>query len=200
MSLLGLHHVTAVAGNARRNLDAYGSLPGMRMVKRTVNFDDPGSYHLYFGGGQGTPGTLLTFFPWANAAFPNGRRGTRGSGQISQVTMRMADAGSFADPDGIAIRVAPGDAPWLESATLCEANATPTVDFLRDVLGLKQAESGKKGTARLALADGAWIDVEHAPNVPRGKNGAGILHHVAFRVADENAQLAWRDKLAAAGV
>jgi len=73
----GLHHVTAIASDPQRNLDFYVALLGLRFVKRTVNFDDPGSYHFYFGDRRGTPGTILTFFPW-----PGARRGIRGTGQV----------------------------------------------------------------------------------------------------------------------
>src|SRR4051794_40190538 len=73
----GLHHVTAIASDPQRNLDFYVGLLGLRFVKRTVNFDDPGTYHFYFGDRRGTPGTILTFFPW-----PEARRGIRGSGQL----------------------------------------------------------------------------------------------------------------------
>ena len=73
----GLHHVTAIASDPQRNLDFYVGLLGLRFVKRTVNFDDPGTYHFYFGDRRGTPGTILTFFPW-----PGVRRGIRGTGQI----------------------------------------------------------------------------------------------------------------------
>jgi glyoxalase family protein len=73
----GLHHVTAIASDPQRNLDFYVGLLGLRFVKRTVNFDDPGTYHFYFGDNRGTPGTILTFFPW-----PGARRGIRGSGQV----------------------------------------------------------------------------------------------------------------------
>ena len=62
--ILGLHHITAIAGNARRNQAFYTKVLGQRLVKRTVNFDDPGTYHFYFGNETGTPGTILTFFPW----------------------------------------------------------------------------------------------------------------------------------------
>ena len=64
----GIHHVTAIAGNPQRNLDFYTRTLGLRFVKRTVNFDDPGTYHFYFGDELGRPGTILTFFPWENAA------------------------------------------------------------------------------------------------------------------------------------
>jgi len=73
----GLHHVTAIASDPQRNLDFYVGFLGLRFVKRTVNFDDPGTYHFYFGDLRGTPGTILTFFPW-----PGVRRGIRGTGQV----------------------------------------------------------------------------------------------------------------------
>ena len=62
--ILGLHHITAIANNAQRNYDFYTHVLGLRMVKKTVNFDDPGTYHFYYGNEEGTPGTILTFFPW----------------------------------------------------------------------------------------------------------------------------------------
>src|SRR2546423_10896076 len=73
-----LPHLTASASDPQRNLDFYIGLLGLRLVKRTINFDDPGSYHFYFGDARGTPGTILTFFPW-----PDARRGARGSGEVA---------------------------------------------------------------------------------------------------------------------
>ena len=73
-SILGLHHVTAIAGNAKRNFDFYTKILGLRLVKKTVNFDDPGTYHFYFADEIGTPGTILTFFPWEG--IQQGRIGT----------------------------------------------------------------------------------------------------------------------------
>jgi len=64
----GIHHVTAISGKAARNLDFYTHILGLRFVKKTVNFDDPGTYHLYYGDAAGHPGTILTFFPWGHAA------------------------------------------------------------------------------------------------------------------------------------
>src|SRR5688500_9845254 len=72
--ILGLHHVTAIADDAQRNYNFYTKVLGLRMVKKTVNFDDPGTYHFYFGDEQGTPGTILTFFPWEGIG--QGRTGT----------------------------------------------------------------------------------------------------------------------------
>jgi glyoxalase family protein len=69
----GIHHVTAISGPARRNIDFYTRTLGLRMVKKTVNFDDPGTYHFYYGDETGHPGTILTFFPWEHV--PPGRLG-----------------------------------------------------------------------------------------------------------------------------
>jgi catechol 2,3-dioxygenase-like lactoylglutathione lyase family enzyme len=73
----GIHHVTAIASDPQRNLDFYAGVLGLRLVKRTVNFDDPRTYHLYFGDEAGTPGSILTFFPW-----PGAHRGRQGPGQV----------------------------------------------------------------------------------------------------------------------
>jgi catechol 2,3-dioxygenase-like lactoylglutathione lyase family enzyme len=77
-SVSGIHHVTAIAGDPQRNLDFYAGILGLRFVKRTVNFDDPHTYHFYFGDEAGTPGSIMTFFPW-----PDGKRGAVGSGQVA---------------------------------------------------------------------------------------------------------------------
>ncbi len=76
--ILGLHHVSAIASDPQRNLDFYAGVLGLRLVKRTVNFDDPQTYHLYYGDEVGTPGSILTFFPW-----PGARRGRAGAGQAA---------------------------------------------------------------------------------------------------------------------
>lgn len=78
--ILGLHHITAIAGDAQRNYDFYTGVLGLRMVKRTVNFDDPGTYHFYFGDRVGTPGTILTFFPW-----PRVKQGKAGVGMATEI-------------------------------------------------------------------------------------------------------------------
>lgn len=123
----GLHHVTAIAGDPQRNLDFYSGLLGMRLVKLTVNFDDPEAYHLYYGDELGRPGTILTFFSW-----PGAQRGRIGAGQVSATGLavpegaldfwaaRLRDAGvaisgpeeragqpviRFHDPDGLALEL-----------------------------------------------------------------------------------------------
>ena len=76
-SILGIHHITAIAGNPQKNIDFYTSFLGLRLVKLTVNFDDPQTYHFYYGDEMGRPGTILTFFPWQSMP-----RGFRGTGQV----------------------------------------------------------------------------------------------------------------------
>jgi glyoxalase family protein len=85
--IAGIHHVTAIAGDPQRNVDFYTNVLGLRLVKLTVNFDDPGTYHLYYGDQMGQPGTILTFFPW-----PGGHQGRRGNGQVATI--------SFSIPEG----------------------------------------------------------------------------------------------------
>ena len=87
MKTAGIHHISAIVGNPQENVDFYAGILGMRLVKKTVNFDDPGTYHLYFGDEAGTPGTIMTFFPW-----PTAFRGRIGDGQVG-VT-------SYAVPEG----------------------------------------------------------------------------------------------------
>lgn len=87
--ILGLHHITAIAGNAKRNLDFYTKTLGLRLVKKTVNFDDPGTYHFYFGNETGSPGTILTFFPWEGIG-----AGRTGTGMATEIGYSVP-AGSF---------------------------------------------------------------------------------------------------------
>jgi glyoxalase family protein len=126
-AILGIHHITAICGEPQTNIDFYAGLLGLRLVKKTVNFDDPKTYHLYYGNGVGTPGTILTFFPWPGAA-----PGRLGTGQVTATsfaipagaipfwTDRLSNSGiqfegpvsrfgedvlSFADPDGLQIEL-----------------------------------------------------------------------------------------------
>src|SRR5258708_33213644 len=84
MKLDGIHHLTAIASNPAANAAFYTEVLGLRLIKKTVNFDDPSTYHLYYGDAAGTPGTILTFFPW-----PNARRGTPGVGQVTAFAVQV---------------------------------------------------------------------------------------------------------------
>ncbi|MHC2990294.1 diguanylate cyclase [Pontibacter sp. HJ8] len=87
--ILGLHHITAIAGSAKKNIDFYTKVLGLRLLKKTVNFDDPGTYHLYYGDEAGSPGTILTFFPYESA-----RRGRAGTGMPTHIGYAVPE-GSF---------------------------------------------------------------------------------------------------------
>src|SRR5690606_24784992 len=80
--IAGIHHITAICGDPQRNVDFYSGVLGLRLVKKTVNFDDPGTYHLYYGDALGSPGTIMTFFAWI---LPPGvtARARQGAGQIT---------------------------------------------------------------------------------------------------------------------
>ena len=80
----GIHHITAITSSAIDNLRFYEEVLGLRLVKQTVNFDDPHTYHLYYGDAQGSPGTILTFFPWEN--LPPGRIGT---GMVTAINLAI---------------------------------------------------------------------------------------------------------------
>ncbi|WP_343743816.1 ring-cleaving dioxygenase [Chitinophaga sp.] len=131
--ILGLHHITAIAADAQRNYDFYTKVLGQRMVKKTVNFDDPGTYHFYYGDEHGTPGTILTFFPWENImpgrtgtgmateityAVPEGsleawkERLSRFNVSFSEITEHFGEPYlSFTDPDGLQINLMVPKAP-----------------------------------------------------------------------------------------
>jgi glyoxalase family protein len=232
--IVGLHHVTAIASDPQRNLDFYTEVLGLRFVKRTINFDDPGTYHFYFGDDAGTPGTILTFFPW-----PRASRGIPGAGEIAKTAFsvplesiaywekRLLDHGvsvehtgkrfsedvlTFPDPDGMkieivghsdAVHVNPSrfsDVPKEHAiggffgVTLLENDAENTANFLT-VLGFhKIAEEGNRlRFAAEGQALGNHIDIVIDPKAQVGRSGAGSVHHIAFRAADDASQLEWRE-------
>ncbi|MFD0937740.1 VOC family protein, partial [Methylobacterium trifolii] len=106
MSQSGIHHVTAFSGAVPRNLDFYTGLLGLRLVKKTVNFDDPGTYHLYYGDEAGRPGTILTFFPIAHAA-----PGRVGIGETQETAFRVPRASIGWWTHRLVARGVPHDAP-----------------------------------------------------------------------------------------
>src|SRR4051812_25185743 len=118
MELQGLHHITMITGDAQRNIDFYADTLGLRLVKKTVNFDAPDAYHLYFGDEAGTPGTILTWFEFAGA-----RPGRPGAGMIHTIQLgvaseaalafwaqRLGTGARFTDPDGLALELIVSDA------------------------------------------------------------------------------------------
>jgi glyoxalase family protein len=242
MKISGLHHVTAIASDPQRNLDFYVELLGLRLVKRTVNFDDPGSYHFYFGDATGTPGTIFTFFSW-----PGARRGVHGSGEVgaaalvippgsavywlerlkkSQVSAERAsqrfgeEVVRLVDPDGTLIELIESTSsaavvPWSESPVPAEhairgfhsvsatlQNSEKTTKLITETFGyglLQEAGNRSRFTAPGEAGIGKFIDLVSAPDVHPGRIAVGSVHHIAFRVPDDEQQIEWREKLISQG-
>ena len=166
----GIHHVTAIASDPQRNLDFYAGILGMRLVKRTVNFDDPTTYHFYFGDAEGTPGTILTFFPW-----PNARRGRQGSGQIAVASFSIVPSSvgfwierfikyhvdfsqpvsrfdeerviAFKDPDGLMVELVAH--PSAEARTGWETRAVPAEQSIRGIYSVTLWQESCELTGKL---------------------------------------------------
>ncbi len=240
-ALGGIHHITALASDPQRNIDFYAGFLGLRLVKKTVNFDAPDVYHFYYGNETGRPGTLLTFFP-----FPDAAKGKRGVGEIAAVAFsvpagsmdywvdRLAGHAidfdgplqrfgepvvSFEDPDGMVIELV-GDAAAerlpggkdasvgvahvprsLHGATFVESHDKIAGEFLSQTLGLRPV--GREGNrSRYLIGDGpaaAKIDLLSRPDGNPARQSAGSVHHIAWRVATAEGQLAWRETLVQGG-
>lgn len=156
----GLHHVTAIAGDPQRNLDFYTGVLGLRLVKRTVNFDDPGTYHFYFGDETGSPGSLLTFFPW-----PGAHRGRQGAGQVALTELAILPEATGFWIERLLRHGIPYDGPARRDA----GTATETVIGLRDPDGLLLELVAHPGApARPVRAQAPGIPAEHAIQGVRG--------------------------------
>ena len=235
----GLHHITAIAGPAQENLDFYAGVLGMRLVKRSVNQDDPGTYHLFYADADGSPGSDLTFFPWAHLAPPRAGHGLAmevdlevPQGSLGYWADRLKRYGTtmgppetrfgqkvlaLTDPHGLSValvEVSPGRpfTPWAESpipgerqirglfgAQVWEHESTITAQFLTGVLGFHQIAS-ENGWTRYGCHGGPGvIDMRDAPEARRGAWGVGAVHHLAWRVDDEEHQLDVRTRVEGAG-
>jgi glyoxalase family protein len=174
VQLTSLHHVTCVCADARRTLEFYRGL-GFRLVKKTVNFDDPHSYHLYLGDELARPGTLLTFFEWPRSDAGRLGRGTLES--IGLVTPEVRAERDEVDPDGLRLRLHPGEEP-----SLLDVRAIGNPDLYA---GLFVPE------APLVFAD---------PLEEPALVGPGTTHHIAWRAADDDELAAWRVRLEQLGL
>ncbi len=186
----GFHHVTLVAANARRTLRFYRELLGLALVKRTVNFDDPGAYHLYFGDMAGTPGTILTFFEWPHA--PRGRFGVGGVHHIALGTAtyetllmwkrRLQDAGLsvsgpmprgyftslyFQDPDGQVLEIATHGPGYATDEPMDALGAAEVQPLENELPGIRD---------EAAIAAATWP--EPVPVVTEAMRLSGI-HHIS---------------------
>jgi glyoxalase family protein len=241
-TISGIHHITAITADAQKNIDFYCGVLGLRLVKLTVNFDDPGSYHLYYGDDLGHPGSILTFFAWGGAY-----RGRIGPPQVTTTafavpsgaqqywTERLHEHGvalqpaeqrlgeqvlSFVDPDGLRLEIVAagqtfnhaaltgGPVPpehsirGFHSATLAEEGYESTARLLTEVMGFRAIGSDGNRFRYRAAGDSEFastIDLLSVPNAPRGRMGAGVVHHIAFRTPSDEQQEVWRRTLGSLG-
>jgi glyoxalase family protein len=175
MILRGLHHVTCVCSDAQATTSFYRDELGFQLVKKTVNFDDPHSYHLYFGDETGSPGSLMTFFEW-----PRADRGRLGRGTLESIGLEVPSATELReveDPDGLVLRLYPGERPRLHDVV---AIGNPDL-----YAGLLDEE------APISFA---------APVEETALVGAGVTHHVAWRTSGDGEQESWSVRLAELGL
>ncbi|WP_226898353.1 ring-cleaving dioxygenase [Mangrovicoccus algicola] len=227
----GLHHVTAISGDPQENVDFFTRVMDQRLVKRTVNFDAPDTYHLYYGTQAADPGSILTFFPFADAG-----PGRAGPGMASAYAyalnprafddwmIRWAERAidfdgpaerfgtrvvTLRDPDGAPVEVveqdgAPDHPGLFHGVTLWLEDIGPTRDLLVDVMGYEEAgHQTRAGEERLRLrtqGDAPFVELMRRAPDHIARPGKGTIHHVAFRASDDADQLAWRDRLLAAGM
>jgi glyoxalase family protein len=181
-TIAGIHHVTAIAGDPQGNLDFYTRVLGLRLVKLTVNFDDPGTYHLYFGNDEGTPGSILTFFPW-----PRIPRGTVGNGQVS--------ATAFAVPVGaIPYWAARLTELGTASREVEQRFGEPVIQFVDpdglpgEIIGTAHADPARAWSKGPVPAEHAICGFHSATLSQTGHEGtAGVLERMGFRLLGNEA-------------
>ena len=204
--IVGLHHVTAIASSPQKNLDFYTQVLGLRFVKRTVNFDDPGSYHFYFGNDSGDPGTILTFFAW-----PTALRGRVGAGETIATAFSVPlsslpyweerlrangvaversgkrfeeDVLAFADPDGMKIEIV-----GHEGAVAAKAprySDVPPEHALRGFYGVTLLEQDRAATEKILGVMGFHRVAEEGNRIRYATPGGAFGSHVDL-VIDPNA-------------
>jgi glyoxalase family protein len=211
MRLDGIHHVTCITADAPANVDFYTGVLGLRLVKKSVNQDDPTVYHLFYADEHGTPGADITFFE-----YPNAREGRAGDGMIHTVVWRVgseealefwrARAGGvpFTDPDGLRHDLVVTDVP--DEPLIANHPEIPRELALQGFEGVRAyGQEPTEFLAALGFENGltrgdsreGWIRYEPAPEEP-GIGGAGTVHHVAWASTMEDHE-AWRQRVIDAG-
>src|SRR5262245_26199446 len=222
MKLEGVHHVTCITGDAPGNVDFYVRVLGLRLVKKTVNQDDPTVYHLFYADERGSAGADITFFE-----YPNSPRGTAGAGMVHRISFRVASAQSldfwqervggersngslvFEDPEGLALELVVDDSG--EEPLIARSPDIPEEHAIRGFAGVRafttdpeQSRPLLEGTlgfepefvARGDRRSGFYV---YDVTAERGRQGAGTVHHVAWASTLED-HPAWREAAAQAGM
>ncbi len=227
MKLEGIHHVSSITGDAQANVDFYAGTLGLRLVKKTVNQDNPTVYHLFYGDDNGSPGFDLTFFE-----YPGARTGRAGEGMIHRIVLRVASEEAldfwkerlrsgerspqslvFSDPEGLGLElrfVRTADTPLTASHP--EIPAEYAIQGFEEVRAFNNHPEASRqlleGALEFERAGGTTWEArgenrsgryvyDPAPS-ERGIPGAGTVHHVAWASLDDQ-QVAWRDRVIAAG-
>lgn len=235
-NIQGLHHITAVSGPPKENYHFYHKVLGLRFTKKTVNFDDPSTYHLYYGNYNATPGSSITFFPWQHVVqgSPSAGEATEiqyaippdsigfWTDRFSQLRIKTDEQRgrlgeemlSLTDNDGMAISlVEDATAAKIETrgfggvpdehairgfygTSLTLADTGRTSELLREFgwTDEKSESSLIRFSSRPANGLGRYVYLKENPDLT-GRFGRGSIHHVAFRVPDDEAQQLWREKL-----
>lgn len=226
MNLVGLHHITMITGDAQANVRFYADRLGLRLVKKTVNFDQPDAYHLYFGDETGAPGSILTWFEFTGAA-----RGRAGVGMIHTLSLGVASEAAldfweervggirgegslrFADPDGLQLELVISS---LGNPPLAASHPEIPAEFA--IAGLEGAraysayagveEKVLTGTLGFTYLGGGEYVLEGSERkfrwaydpapAGRGAQGAGSVHHIAWASRDED-HIAWQERVREAG-
>lgn len=167
-STAGIHHVTGIAGDAQQNIDFYAGVLGLRLVKITVNFDDPHTYHLYYGDGAGSPGSIITFFPWQRA-----KQGRAGVGQVAVTSFAIR-------PDSIGYWLQRFVTNGVEHGTP-EKRFNETVIPFRDRHSLQLSLVATERTPQLKQWLGAQVPPDHAI---RGLHSVTLWEHSIATASD----------------
>lgn len=218
-----IHHITAIVGDPNENLKFYRDVLGQRLIKQTVNFDDPGVYHLYFADKDATPGTVITFFPWTNDNV-----GRKGSGQVGRIAYRVP-AGSmdywkkrladnevesteteffgaktleFSDVHGLDLAIVESaetadgnDILGFHGAELLSGDPEGTKDLLAGKMGLKTLDTDDGNQHFETAGDEKHHIITSLPPQPHGRFGIGTVHHIAWSVPDMDTMKEWQAAL-----
>lgn len=218
-----IHHITAIVGDPNENLRFYRDVLGLRLIKQTVNFDDPGVYHLYFGDHNETPGTIITFFPWTNDNY-----GRKGSGQVGRIAFRVPkgslddwkkhltdhdievnitqlfdkDTLEFADVHDLELALVEGESTAdnhdiidFHGAVLLTGNPGGTKELLTGLMGLNELNIANENHHFETAGEEKHHIITSLPPQPPGRFGIGTVHHIAWSVPNIDSLKKWQSAL-----
>ncbi|MCD8899967.1 VOC family protein [Staphylococcus gallinarum] len=223
-----IHHISAIVGNPEENIAFYRDILNLKLIKKTVNFDDPGTYHLYFSNNNVDNGTILTFFNW-----PNEHVGRTGNGQVGTIAFRIPKGTlevwkrhlmdqnitvtvttlfgqstlQFNDVHGLSLALVEDDQAstnrdiiGFHGVTMLTENPQATLATLVEDMGLEQI--GEDASYIHLATVGDWrhhVMIKKEGPANRVRFGVGVVHHIAWSVPDNKAHSAWQAKMIGKG-